>query len=197
MADLKYMEKQVYDVSLGADVYKVYVSLGAGGTTASSGVYNVLDYGAAKDGTTDDAASIQAAIDACEAAGGGTVLLPAGTYSIESSLTCDSDGVIISAYGATLSAASTVDAMIEFSSADNCAVVGLAAVGDETLVGYNTGDMVPVVQATSCNNLTVRDMAIRPLWRSPADYLRRLPCGKRKACWLPDGNYQLCRDGQH
>ena len=160
MADLKYMEKQVYDVSLGADVYKVYVSLGAGGTTASSGVYNVLDYGAAKDGTTDDAASIQAAIDACEAAGGGTVLLPAGTYSIESSLTCDSDGVIISAYGATLSAASTVDAMIEFSSADNCAVVGLAAVGDETLVGYNTGDMVPVVQATSCNNLTVRDMAI-------------------------------------
>ena len=29
MADLKYMEKTTYDISLGADVYRVYVSLGA------------------------------------------------------------------------------------------------------------------------------------------------------------------------
>lgn len=41
-------------------------------------VYDVTRYGAAGDGRTDDAAAIQRAVDACEAAGGGQVYLPAG-----------------------------------------------------------------------------------------------------------------------
>ena len=41
-------------------------------------IYNVIDFGAAGDGQANDAAAIQRAIDACTAAGGGTVLLPAG-----------------------------------------------------------------------------------------------------------------------
>ncbi len=40
--------------------------------------YDVLDYGAAGNGVRNDADAIQAAIDACHHAGGGTVLLPAG-----------------------------------------------------------------------------------------------------------------------
>lgn len=43
-----------------------------------NGVYNVMDYGAAGDGKTDDATAMQQAVDACSAAGGGTVLLPSG-----------------------------------------------------------------------------------------------------------------------
>jgi hypothetical protein len=42
--------------------------------------FNVLDFGAIGDGTTDDTSAIQAAIDAANAAGGGTVFVPRGQY---------------------------------------------------------------------------------------------------------------------
>ncbi|WP_243109949.1 glycosyl hydrolase family 28 protein [Clostridium sp. E02] len=41
-------------------------------------IYNVLEYGAIGDGKKNDAAAIQAAVDACSQAGGGRVLLPGG-----------------------------------------------------------------------------------------------------------------------
>jgi hypothetical protein len=47
---------------------------------AGARVYNVRDFGAKGDGTTLDTAAIQAAIDACHQARGGTVLLPAGDF---------------------------------------------------------------------------------------------------------------------
>jgi hypothetical protein len=40
----------------------------------------VLDYGAVGDGQTLDTQAIQAAIEACRMAGGGTVYVPAGAY---------------------------------------------------------------------------------------------------------------------
>jgi hypothetical protein len=45
-------------------------------------VYNVRDFGAKGDGKTLDTKALQAAIDACTAAGGGTVLVPTGTFLI-------------------------------------------------------------------------------------------------------------------
>lgn len=45
-------------------------------------VYNVKLYGAVGNGTTDDTAAIQSAIDAADAANGGTVYFPNGTYKI-------------------------------------------------------------------------------------------------------------------
>lgn len=45
-------------------------------------VYNIRDYGGLGDGTTLDTAALQAAIDACHGDGGGTVLVPAGTFVI-------------------------------------------------------------------------------------------------------------------
>lgn len=48
---------------------------------ATSPVFNVLDYGAKKDGKTDVAPAINAAIAAAKAAGGGTVVVPAGQYT--------------------------------------------------------------------------------------------------------------------
>jgi len=48
--------------------------------TAWAGSYNVRDYGAVGDGKALDSPAINKAIEACAAAGGGMVVLPAGTY---------------------------------------------------------------------------------------------------------------------
>lgn len=55
--------------------------------------YNVLDYGAVADGSTDDYAAIQAAITAAVDAGGGTVYIPSGTYKVDSSLSLDANAM--------------------------------------------------------------------------------------------------------
>jgi polygalacturonase len=41
-------------------------------------VYNILEYGAVGDGSTDDSKAIQRAIDTCSSNGGGSVLVPSG-----------------------------------------------------------------------------------------------------------------------
>jgi len=48
------------------------------------------DYSAAVDGSTDDSTEIQAAIDACIAAGGGTVIFPPGVMAVSTELTVNS-----------------------------------------------------------------------------------------------------------
>lgn len=48
--------------------------------------YNVENYGAVHDGSTDDTVAIQAAIDACMTVGGGTVFFPPGIYQISGAL---------------------------------------------------------------------------------------------------------------
>src|SRR5438874_5008260 len=54
----------------------------ATGVDLGARIYNVRDFGAKGDGKTLDTAALQAAIDACTDAGGGTVLVPAGTFLI-------------------------------------------------------------------------------------------------------------------
>jgi polygalacturonase len=49
---------------------------------AETRTYDVRDFGAAGDGKTPDTAAVQKAIDACTAAGGGTVLVPAGDFLV-------------------------------------------------------------------------------------------------------------------
>ena len=49
-------------------------------STATAQIYNVTTYGAAGNGSTLDSPAINAAIDTCAAAGGGTVYFPPGTY---------------------------------------------------------------------------------------------------------------------
>jgi hypothetical protein len=54
---------------------------------ANNAVFNVCDYGAVGDGATDDTTAIQAASTACNAAGGGILYFPIGTYLISGAVT--------------------------------------------------------------------------------------------------------------
>ena len=54
----------------------------ASAAAAGARVYNIRDFGAKGDGATLDTAALQAAIDAAHRDGGGTVLVPAGTFPI-------------------------------------------------------------------------------------------------------------------
>ena len=87
------------DIPLGD--YRVYVHNGAGGNAAWSNpvtvtivkrtpwpetVFNVKDFGAKADGTSDDTAALQAALTAVEKNGGGVVYLPRGRYQVNGTL---------------------------------------------------------------------------------------------------------------
>ena len=48
--------------------------------SAQNSVFNIMDYGAVSDGKTINTKSIQKAINACSAKGGGTVYFPAGKF---------------------------------------------------------------------------------------------------------------------
>jgi polygalacturonase len=59
---------------------------GASASTLAAQVFNVKDYGAKGDGSTNDAAAVNKAIAAANKAGGGVVDFPKATYKIGSSL---------------------------------------------------------------------------------------------------------------
>ncbi|MFL6334258.1 MAG: carboxypeptidase regulatory-like domain-containing protein [Pyrinomonadaceae bacterium] len=54
--------------------------------------FNLADFGATGDGLTDDGPALQAALDAVMAAGGGTLLVPAGRYAIVTPVVASAQG---------------------------------------------------------------------------------------------------------
>jgi hypothetical protein len=74
-------------INLGGSEYSVQLANSL--AERPDGIYDVDKYGAAGDGATDDSGAIQSAIDACEAADGGTVVLPNKSYVVDTTLTID------------------------------------------------------------------------------------------------------------
>lgn len=76
---------------VGNTFRRKFLGLAGGGTLAAArasgqassltgGVCNVVEFGAPRNGRDSDTAAVQAAVDACGAHGGGTVLFPPGSY---------------------------------------------------------------------------------------------------------------------
>ncbi|TXK83753.1 glycosyl hydrolase family 28-related protein [Paenibacillus sp. N3.4] len=86
-------------------------------SAASSSDYNVKDYGAKGDGSNDDTNAINSAIAAANAAGGGKVVFPTGTYSTRS-IHLKSNIQLYINTGATIKALSGIDSP-ESNSYDN------------------------------------------------------------------------------
>lgn len=83
---------------------QIYQKTGAGNTNwslflQSFAWYSVLDYGATGNGVTDDTASVQAAINAANTAGGGRVFAPTGTYVLSQLTLSGTTNVIITGAG--------------------------------------------------------------------------------------------------
>jgi len=85
-------------------ILSIIVFLMSAGNTAVAGVssgFNVRDHGATGDGITLDTGVINKAIEACSAAGGGTVYFPPGTY-LSGSIRLKSNIALYLDTGATL-----------------------------------------------------------------------------------------------
>lgn len=92
---------------------------------------NVLAYGARGDGVTDDTAAIQNAIDAKNAAGGGSVLLPGGTYLV-TGLTHKDNVIIVGEHkqATTIKLADSSDDDVIGGTATDCGVKDLKIDGN-------------------------------------------------------------------
>lgn len=89
---------------------------------------NVLDYGAVGDGSTNDAAAIQAAVDALPASGGVLVFPSEKTFVIEAPITFSGKSdFTVTGYGATIRCGATrITSYLNLDGAVNATVIGLS-----------------------------------------------------------------------
>jgi len=143
-----------------------------------AGVYDVTDSGAVGDGKTNDTAAIQAAIEACGKAGGGTVSVPAGDY-LSGGLVLRSGVTLHLEAGATIRSSRNPDdfphgsSLLAARDAERIAIVGggtLRGIGDadlgrradardhdkENWPSFRAG----ILRLEDCRDVTLRDFRI-------------------------------------
>ena len=108
-------------------------------------VYNVRDYNAKGDGATLDTAAIQAAIEACAADHGGTVLVPAGVFLI---------GPIALKSNVTLHVAAGARLLATADASQYHPAPGIPLQGDHTMGDGNAG----LITGAEAENVTIEGM---------------------------------------
>ena len=163
------------------------VALGGLATGASAaGEFNVKDYGATGNGSSNDTSAINNAITAANNAGGGTVRFPSGTYKSSNSIHMKSNVTIQLDSGATVVGASGTgydkpesnpndqyqdyghshfhNAMIWGDRLTNIAFVGSGTIdgGDHLITGNpDSGQADKIISLTRCDGLTVSGITLR------------------------------------
>ena len=127
---------------------------------------NVKDYGAKGDGTTDDTTAIQAAIDAANTAGGGTIYFPSGDYKTDSQVTLQSDIELRGDMNARLMPSDTVPTeAYKATTESNIRVTNLVFEGTGTAYTAGTQRLLQFndcseVQITNCTFRKARESAL-------------------------------------
>jgi polygalacturonase len=152
---------------------------------ATGKVFNVRDTGARGDGATKDTAALQKALDACAAAGGGEVLVPAGHY-LTGSLVLGANTTLQLDKDATLTGSpdaadypleqgrfegeftSVHRALLSAHEADHVAITGPGTlVGPPVAVASLRKPRGPVmIELTECNGVRLEDFTVhyQRLW---------------------------------
>ncbi|MEU3346425.1 glycosyl hydrolase family 28-related protein [Streptomyces sp. NPDC006700] len=122
---------------------------------------SIRDFGAQGDGSTDDTAAVQAAVDAASAAGGGTLYIPAGRHII--------NGVITWASGVNAVGAGARSAILQSTNQNldcitgtdirDVALQGLQLSGPGR--GFGSAVRFTRVSAPATSGITLRDMLIQ------------------------------------
>lgn len=110
-------------------------------------VGNVMDYGAAADGTTDDSGAFNAAFAACR-----TVLIPAGEYKLNQTVTIPSNTTVIGEKGNNI----TLEMCEIAAQGDNITIDGLRV----NFHPINTNDEASAIRGTNCSKLTIRNCQV-------------------------------------
>lgn len=125
---------------------------------------NVLDFGAVGDGTTDDTAAIQAALDS----GAGTVTFPNGTYLISAAIKPSSNQQLVGTGGTITMVNNTFAAGVHIDTKSNVRVNGLRIIGAS---GGNSFDQAILVVGST--NVTIENCLIQDIGNeaaSPNEY---------------------------
>ena len=153
--------------------------------TSSAGRYNVRDFGAIGDGSALETHALQAAIDACAQAGGGTVLLPPGTYRA-GTLFLKSHVTLSLENGATLRGSANLDdypkripsvrsytdeyterSLLYGEGLENIAITGQGVIDGQGARFKGSYKVRPyLIRMIACRNVCVKDITLKdsPMW---------------------------------
>ena len=134
--------------------------------TAVANDHNILDYGVGADSTRPSTAGIQKAIDKCHAEGGGTVLVPAGTY-LCSMIQLKTNVNLHLAAGATIKALANgfdYESLVNINGAENVRLTGKG-----TLFGNGTSFIIEeaakgrprIVSVKNSKNVLIEDIHLK------------------------------------
>lgn len=140
---------------------------GQGIITKGMPVHNVLAYGAIGSGLVSDTAALQAALNAARDGGGGTVLIPGGTYNVTATLRIYRNTHLIISPGAVLRRAANITMMVNGDAAQNFS--GYTGHGNIRIDGGGVIDNQGTVWTSANNclsfghaeNITVADITIK------------------------------------
>ncbi len=155
------------------------------GSLAPQAVFNVRNFGATGNGSTNDTPAIERAINAAADVGGGTVEFPPGTYRAGGTIHLKSNITIMLDAGATVTGSSSGydppesnpfddfqdfghshfhNAMFYGDRLSNIAFVGPGAIdGNDHLITGNpsSGQADKIISLTRCNGLTLNNITLR------------------------------------